>query len=365
MADIKTIKAAPVLLIGSASPHTARIVAGLCRAGQPVVLVSNAAMNIEPSPALLHCAVLDLSVTAWRTTARLRELITRWAPKVVHAQQANSVGWHAARAVRGSGVPLVLTLWGSDVLLLPARGLLHRRLVRTALQGASAWTADARVVLEAARALVPAPARPVHQALIPLGIDEAVLDPANAPPRERRLLSCRLHKPLYRIDAIIRAFARLAPAHPGWVLEVAGAGTETPALQALATELGMVDQIEFTGFLSTDELRTAYRRAALFVSVPESDGTSVSLLEALGSGCIPVVSDLPANREWIVDRLNGFLVARLDRFEDDLTEAMAVWEAQIWGGGPGAMNQALVRRTAVFTRNIEQFMELYDRVNAR
>ena len=335
---------APVLMIGSASPHTARVVAGLCRAGQPVVLVSNAAMSIEPSPALLHCAVLDLSVTAWRTAAQLRELITRWAPRVVHAQQANSVGWHAARAVRGSGVPLVLTLWGSDVLLLPARGIFYRRLVRTALHGATAWTADARVVFDAARALVPAHAQPAHQALIPLGVDAAVLDPANAPPRERRLLSNRLHKPLYRIDAIIRAFARLVPAHPGWVLEVAGSGTETPALQTLATELGVADRTLFTGFLSAAELRAAYRRAALFVSIPESDGTSVSLLEALGSGCIPVVSDLPAHREWIVDRLNGFLAARTDHLEDDLTEAMAVWEAQTWAGGPGAMNEALVRR---------------------
>jgi glycosyltransferase involved in cell wall biosynthesis len=38
------------------------------------------------------------------------------------------------------------------------------------------------------------------------------------------------------------------------------------------------------------------------------DGTSVSLLEALASGAFPVVTDIPANREWITDGKNGFLV---------------------------------------------------------
>src|SRR5436190_4621945 len=36
--------------------------------------------------------------------------------------------------------------------------------------------------------------------------------------------------------------------------------------------------------------------SALFVSVPSSDGTSSSLLEALAAGCLPVLSDIPANR---------------------------------------------------------------------
>ena len=36
---------------------------------------------------------------------------------------------------------------------------------------------------------------------------------------------------------------------------------------------------------------------------------SVSLLEAMASGAFPVVTDIPANREWICDRKNGMLVA--------------------------------------------------------
>jgi glycosyltransferase involved in cell wall biosynthesis len=46
----------------------------------------------------------------------------------------------------------------------------------------------------------------------------------------------------------------------------------------------------------------------IYVSTSLSDGTSVSLLEAMAAGGFPVVTDIPANREWIKDGENGFLV---------------------------------------------------------
>jgi glycosyltransferase involved in cell wall biosynthesis len=47
------------------------------------------------------------------------------------------------------------------------------------------------------------------------------------------------------------------------------------------------------------ELAQLLGQAAVYVSVPSSDGTSVSLLEAMTAGAYPIVSDLAANREWV------------------------------------------------------------------
>jgi len=44
-----------------------------------------------------------------------------------------------------------------------------------------------------------------------------------------------------------------------------------------------------------------------FVSASRSDGTSISLLEALAAGKICVVSDFPSNLEWVSNGVNGFL----------------------------------------------------------
>jgi glycosyltransferase involved in cell wall biosynthesis len=345
-----------VLVVGTQSIHVRRFVQGLCEAGRSVVLVTDRAERLVEHPGLREQLCVDFAVRSWRTPGRIAQAIRRWQPSVVHAHQANSVGWHAVRAARRCGVPCVLTLWGSDVLTLPARGALLRWMVRSTLRGAQVWTADARALLDAAEA-VAGPCRGTRRAWIPIGID-----PPRAPTgvvREHRLLSCRLHKPLYRIDAIVRAMAALPQRHADWVLEVAAGGEQTEALRALAASLGLGARVEFTGMLSPDALARAYRRAAVFVSVPESDGTSVSLLEAMAAGCLPVLSDLPANREWVEDRTNGLLVADLARLPEALAGAIEWWESGRWDAQARPANERRVAEQATLPANIRQFIALY------
>ena len=354
-------RGAPVVVVGTRSVHVRRFVAGLCEAGQPVVLVTSTAEPLVEHPLLRAQEAVDFSVRSWRTASRIRALVQRWRPAVVHVHQANSVAWHAARALRGSTVPMVLTLWGSDVLTLPARGLLHRAMVRWSLRAAAAWTADARTVLQAAERV--AGAAPSCAEWIPLGIDDPPTATGQPPvPRERRLLSCRLHKPLYRIDAIVRAFAQVAAAHPDWVLEVAASGEQTASLQALAAQLGLGPRVVFTGMLDAATLAQAYRRSAVFVSVPESDGTSVSLLEAMAAGCLPVLSDLPANREWVREGENGVLVHDLAGLGQALQRAIAWWESGTWERSGAPANAQRIAERATLRANIRQFLALHREV---
>jgi glycosyltransferase involved in cell wall biosynthesis len=350
-----------VLVVGSASIHTARFAHGLCDAGQPVVLVTHDAMTIEPHAALLDVVSLDLSVRRLGAPRQLRRLMQRWSPRIVHAHQANSVGWHAGRAAHGSGVPLVLTLWGSDVLATPSISPLHRWMARRALAAATAWTADAHAVLEAAAALHGSANRSPQALWIPLGIDDPPVRPLQGPgaQQERRILSCRLHKPLYRVDVIVAAFAALARDHPAWTLEVAAGGPGTADLVRLAAGRGVAGRVEFTGMLDPAALARSYQRAALFASVPVSDGTSVSLLESMAAGCLPVLSDLPANREWVADGRNGVLVADIGDLEQGLRRAIGWWESGRWASEGIAPNLQTIREKALFTGNIRQFLALY------
>ena len=69
----------------------------------------------------------------------------------------------------------------------------------------------------------------------------------------------------------------------------------------------MEEYIEFKGELSRKELIDCYLGSDLYISTSLSDSTSVSLLEAMALGLIPVVTDILGNREWIEDRKIGFL----------------------------------------------------------
>ena len=48
-------------------------------------------------------------------------------------------------------------------------------------------------------------------------------------------------------------------------------------------------------------------RTKIYISATKSDGTSLSLLEAMGLGCIPLVSNIVSNRSWVLDGINGYL----------------------------------------------------------
>ncbi|HXH82434.1 MAG TPA: glycosyltransferase, partial [Candidatus Tectomicrobia bacterium] len=80
----------------------------------------------------------------------------------------------------------------------------------------------------------------------------------------------------------------------------------TAALQERARRAGI--HAEFTGFVGAARLRDLMADAEVFVSVPSSDAASVAVLQAMAAGCFPVLSDLPTQREWVDDGVNGFLV---------------------------------------------------------
>jgi glycosyltransferase involved in cell wall biosynthesis len=348
-------KSRPILVVGIGSPHVVRFVGGLLEAGQTVVLITD-----RPQPFLeiwpdLPVEAMDLSTRAWRTPGLIRAMIRRWRPWLIHSHQADSVSWHTVRAARGSRVPVVVTIWGSDVLATPQRSPLHRWMVRSTLLAAAGWTGDARILLDSAGLLVGRRAKTKPQALILLGIDR--LQGAHPQSKDRRILSCRLHRPLYRIDRIIQAFASLPDEQSDWVLEIAGDGDETPGLMKLARELGVADRVEFVGFLDQAQLQESYRRSAVFVSFPLSDGTSVSLLEAMASGCLPVLSNLPANREWIVDALNGLLVDATSDLPTALAEAISWSQSSQWFDVVAPQNRSLIERKGLLRDNVRQFLD--------
>ncbi|MFN7094592.1 MAG: glycosyltransferase, partial [Burkholderiales bacterium] len=180
--------------------------------------------------------------------------------------------------------------------------------------------------------------------------------------KEDIILSNRLHKPLYNIDKIISGFAKLVHENPSYAhfkLVIVASGTETEKLNCLSKNLGVSKQVHFTGMLSYLELISWYKRAKIFVSIPNSDATSLSVLEAMGYGCYPILSNLPANLEWVLDNINGQICQNLDLLQIELTKAIKYLtnSANYWQ--TAQFNYALIKQKAVFEDNMEQFFSLY------
>lgn len=301
--------------------------------------------------------------------ARRQALVARLAqirPDVLHAHSIGDPAWFAALA---GFRPLALTAWGSDVLLGLKQGpWLNRRLTRYALGRADLFTADARQVLEAARPHLRPTAR---TALIRFGVDTRVFSPgADATWRDRLdlgdaplVISIRQCRPLYNIDTIIRAFARVREALPAarLVIKLVSQAADDPylvQLRELAGQLALGEAVSFVPQVAYTEIPDLYRAADVVVSAPSSDGMPVSVLEAMACGAPVVASDLPALRELADDGADLLLTPVRD--VEALSRAILALLTD-----PGRRRQAAernlatVRRAADFAAEMARMEALY------
>lgn len=236
---------------------------------------------------------------------RARRLITALRPNIVQAHTATSYG---LIALASGAHPLVVTTHGSDVLLSP-RNPFVRQIVRRVLVGADLITTPAEHMRSAIEKLTAG--KPLEVLVLQYGVEVERLAAVGSSVRgERnddeppRLVTARPLTPLYRTDLILRSLPLL---HERCELDVAGDGPERSRLEALASELGVCDRVRFHGRIDGAGVERLIAGADVYLSLAESDGVSIALLEALALGTTPVLSDIEANRAWVSDGVNGIL----------------------------------------------------------
>jgi L-malate glycosyltransferase len=284
----------------------------------------------------------------------IRKIISEYKPDIIHIHQASSHAFLTLSAAKIFNIPTIVTAWGSDVLLVPEMGFLYKKMVKFILLHAEFYTSDSLFLADQMRKLVPN--RPLDITLVNYGID----DLSDSHQKENIFYSNRLHKKLYQIDKIIIAFAKFLMIYKNekWRLVIAGEGTETSYLKQLAINLKISYAIEFTGWLDNNSNQDFYKRSRFFVSIPESDATSISLLEAMSAGCIPIVSKLPANEEWINDGENGVITNELDEY-------FLLKGLNIDPDKANSLNQKIISENALKNINRKKFMALYEKALIR
>lgn len=312
-----------ILVVSSSSVHNDNFMNGVSSSFKLIHLVTNEKPK-NPPPNLGKVLLVDFSFsTIAITPRRIRDFYKEIKPSVVCIQQASTTAFHSFLGLWGLNVPSLLIVWGSDVLLNPKRGFLLKQMTKFNLRQAGQIACETSAIADTICKLA---GRHVKIELLNFGVDS--IPSKIITNKEYKILSCRFHTSLYRIDSILKAFAKIIHEHnlQQWSLTLAAQGTETEKLKALAKELQIDPYVKFVGFLSKQELIEQYKQSAIFISVPESDGLSMSLLEAMAFGCIPVLSDLPSNKEVVINGLNGFVVTDLELLDSAIIRAVAISE---------------------------------------
>ena len=107
----------------------------------------------------------------------------------------------------------------------------------------------------------------------------------NAP----HIIVTRNLEPIYDIGTALRSLAIVKNTWPDVRMTIAGSGPEANALVALTQELGLTNNVTFTGRLDNEHIALVYQQADVFVNPSLVDNMPISILEALASS-VPVVT---------------------------------------------------------------------------
>lgn len=104
---------------------------------------------------------------------------------------------------------------------------------------------------------------------------------------------CARFDPIKWIPGLVEAFAKVAAAHPRAGLLLIGDGPEKAAIEAAIARFNLGGRVLLPGF--RDDVPVWLRAADVFVLSSHSEGTSVSLIEAMSMGLPAVVTAVGGN----------------------------------------------------------------------
>ena len=212
--------------------------------------------------------------------------------------------------------------WGSDILVTPARSAPMRWLTQAILRNADLGTRDSRHMSARMQALG---ARRVMT--FPFGLEAMPHEVPDASKQPWLFYANRGLEPIYRPQAVLELFASVHAQVPEARLVVANDGSLRAELEAWVQAQGLSDVVRFVGRLDASAQAVQYAAARWYISLPESDSVAVSVMEAMAHGCVPILSDLPANRELVMPGENGMLVGEGAGRDDPHGHARADWQA--------------------------------------
>ena len=238
-------------------------------------------------------------------------------PDVLHAHWVLPNGYIGAVASRLLGIPLVVSVPGSDAQVA-GKNALFRQMARFAFRQADLLTANSESLRDAVVALG---ADPAKFDMIIYGTDPNALRPQSAGVTERRaelaipdeatVLLC-VGRMVYKkgFDDLIRALAT-PPNERNVVAVMIGQGDQWAEWQALAKQLGVAERVRWLGNVPKDRIVIDYNVADVLVMPSVSkpaDGLNVCVLDAMSCGKAVVASTVAGNALAVDDGVTGILV---------------------------------------------------------
>lgn len=139
-------------------------------------------------------------------------------------------------------------------------------------------------------------------------INEKFMKPFCEMERKKEIVSAGSLREVKNHEMLIRAFAKISPQFPEYILTIYGEGELREHLIGVAKECGVESKFFLPGI--SDELENKLISSTLFVLSSNTEGMPNALMEAMALGLAVISTDCPCGgpAQLIKDGENGFLV---------------------------------------------------------
>jgi glycosyltransferase involved in cell wall biosynthesis len=287
---------------------------------------------------------------------QLKEIIKQFKPDIISAHYASGYGLLAALVANSFKIPTALSLWGSDIFVVPKKSFLHRWKTKYALNSADIVIGDSDYLIEQANKITDIKKRKK----IYWGIEKEFLTYHKKDyffSKPLKIIVPRHHEDIYNNIYIIQALKDLINDNK-IVLTFPSFGSKVDIFKREAHKLinnniyyyDKMPRADFIRFMSEHDI---------YLSASKSDSSPVSLIEAMALGLLPVVakypgiSELVKNQELVFEQNNpDSLLSVMNRiiFNDDNYE------------NTRQENLKFVKENAIFGKNIEHHIDLFTKL---
>jgi glycosyltransferase involved in cell wall biosynthesis len=287
-----------------------------------------------------------------------RRAVAEFQPEVVYSPFAYPDGWAAVELGHRAGLPVVVKVIGSDVMLLDQHRF-RRRATLEALNRAGRIIAVSQSLADRVLTLGIDPAK---VDVVYNGVDTTLFSPGSRPAARRRLglaedvpllLFVGNLVPVKGVEVLLEAWARLRRSGLAFQGICIGQGPLRSALERQARALGLGDQVRFVGTVGRAQLPDWFRAASVCCLSSHSEGIPNVLLEATACGT-PFV----ATRVGGISEIAHFGVNRLvpaadaAALADGIREMMTAGATERCGAVPDDRSQTAAKLCRVFEQVI-------------
>lgn len=243
---------------------------------------------------------------------RLREVLTRVQPELIHAMRIPFEGMMSAMAEPQE--PLLLSVWGNDFTFHAPSTPIMTRYTRLSIRRSDALHTDCQRDMKLARSWGFAAEKPAVVLPGGGGVQVDTFHPPISPKEDvsvtkgiPTVINPRGFRAYVRNDTFFKAIPQVLQQRSA-VRFVCTTMLGEPRAERWLEELDIAGHVHLLPKQTRQELAELFRQSQVTVSITTHDGTPNTLLEALACGCFPVVGDIESLREWIENGVNGLLV---------------------------------------------------------